>query len=701
MKDKKCADAGIHNVGKILGIIWNILVTVLFLGVEAIMIRTEGGIHSFLALGSKKLLLVMAGNVIFFFFLICGEKLQKKVQKFTWSRWIGVALAVVAPFIMFEATQVIMYLCGIKNISKTSFLRIAYMATDMQGTDILKNMAICFLLLFMFILIFRKVNIACGVFCYLLTILALVNYYVAEFRGQPFLLMDVMAVGTAADVVGEYRFEIPIYLGILLLLLMAFVRGQMSLQRLELGKRSLKNLTCRMGNLLLIVLVIFVCKPLWQNMETVSLWNTNKVYRERGYLCTLVREVQYMTVQKPDGYSEEKAREIIDKEIKQTAETFESGNADGKDVPANIIMIMNESLTDFESIGNIKTDAQILPFIRSLNKNVKHGQLHVSTFGGGTARSEFEALTGNTMFFMPSGSVPYQLYIQDPEYGMAEILKSQGYHTIAIHPNKAKNWNRMKVYPKMQFDEFISLENWGDDPLDKLRDYASDKTTFEKLIRLYERKDEGEKLFLFCVTMQNHGGYGANTRNGFEPSVKLDYTASYPKTETYLSLEQQSDMAFKELLEYFEKVKEPTMIVMFGDHWPKLENGFTRQLLGKNIQDLKLLENQKTYCTPYVIWTNYPSETVKEDISANYLGSYVLQQAGVELTDYNRFLLKLKETLPVIGMDAVCDKDGNWYSKDELPEEYRSLLNEYNILEYNNQIEKKHRIKNIFALDTP
>lgn len=60
---------------------------------------------------------------------------------------------------------------------------------------------------------------------------------------------------------------------------------------------------------------------------------------------------------------------------------------------------MNESLTDFENVGEIKSNVEILPYIRSLNKNVKHGQLHVPTFGAGTARSEYEALTGNSMSF--------------------------------------------------------------------------------------------------------------------------------------------------------------------------------------------------------------------------------------------------------------------------------------------------------------
>lgn len=198
--------------------------------------------------------------------------------------------------------------------------------------------------------------------------------------------------------------------------------------------------------------------------------------------------------------------------------------------------------------------------------------------------------------------------------------------------------------------------------------------------------------------MQNHGGFGIDTRAGYEPTVKLNYDTEYPMAETYLSLARESDSAFQGLLEYFEKVKEPTMIVMFGDHWPTLEDSFYSQLLGKDKQNLDLVESQILYTTPYVIWTNYPSDTVEEDISSNYLGSYVMEQAGVELPQYHQFLLNLKDELPVIGVDAVEDKDGNWYSMEKLPEEYQKLMNEYSILQYNGQFEKKQIKESAFQV---
>ena len=85
------------------------------------------------------------------------------------------------------------------------------------------------------------------------------------------------------------------------------------------------------------------------------------------------------------------------------------------------------------------------------------------------------------------------------------------------------------------------------------------------------------------------------------------------------------------------------MIVMFGDHWPSLDWGFFSELVGQDFGTLDLFQVQETYKTPYIIWTNYPSESTQENMSSNYLGSYILEQAGLEMTVYNKFLLQLKE----------------------------------------------------------
>lgn len=669
-----------------------IISVIVFLLIQTVMIHTEGGIRSFLHLGSRKCFLVAIADIIFVILLFWGNRLCALIENTVVFKFLNGLMIIITPLILFVTTQMITQLCRIKSISKTSFLRLMYAAVnDMSLDNILRNLIIYYFILAFLFVVIRKINIACVVYSVLLIVLALVNYYVTEFRGEAFLLLDILGTGTAAEVVGEYTIDVPIYIGILLLLNLDFCKFQIQFQKISIARRKMKKVPYILCQLGIIILLGGSSVYAVQNAPIISFWNTNKSYSNSGYLSSLASETRYLTAEKPKEYSIPKVKEISE-EVSATKQSTTVV------IPQNIIMIMNESLADFESIGEVKTDSEILPFIHSLNENVKHGLLHVPTFGGGTARSEYEALSGNSMYFLPAGSVPYQLYVGNQESGMAETLNAQGYSTIAVHPNKASNWNRANVYSSMGFDEFISIENWGDEDREKLRNYISDEAVYNKLIKLYEQKQSGEKLFTFCVTMQNHGGYEKDKLNGYEPDVELNYKRSYPKAEIYLSLAHESDNAFKKLLEYFEKVDEPTMIIMFGDHWPRIETQFMNEVLGKNKQDLDWEEIQNIYTTPYVIWTNYPSETVEQDMSSNYLGSYVLEQAGVELTNYNHFLLSLKDTLPIIGVGAVCDSKGNWYAQDQLPEEYQKLITDYNILEYNNQFDKKNKVIDFFDL---
>lgn len=561
----------------------------------------------------------------------------------------------------------------------------------MQPKYLLYNLLICYVIFGISVIIFRKVRSATVFYMLFMVILALINYYVVAFRGQAFILLDLLGMRTAAEVAGNYTFSIPWFILLIFAVTAAFVILQFKFQKLELGQRGIRNTIGRLCVLAVVAMVLYKSYPAVQKLENVYLWNLNEDHADKGYVYTLLREIKYFSVEKPENYSAESLDEITEKYSNKNQKN------ENKVQATNIIMIMNESLADFEDFGELKANEEILPFIRSMNKNVKHGKLQMPTFGGGTSRSEYEVLTGNCLQFLPSGSVPYQLYVRSPEYGMADILKAQGYETIAMHPNRADSWNRENVYECMGFDQFLNVSNWGG-KMEKIRNFCSDQSLYNKITELYEQKEAGQKRFTFCVTIQNHGGYNESNNNGYEPSVKLNYDTEYPLAETYLSLAKESDKAFQNLIEYFEKVEEPTMIVMFGDHWPQIETGFQSEAAGKDIGNMGLEERQKLYQTPYVIWTNYESETVEEDISSNYLGSYVMKLAGVELPEYNQFLVQLKEKLPIIGMGTVCDSAGKWYETQKLPDEYQKLLSEYQELIYNAQFEKKDIRENLFRV---
>lgn len=366
----------------------------------------------------------------------------------------------------------------------------------------------------------------------------------------------------------------------------------------------------------------------------------------------------------------------------------------------NIIVIMDEAFADLSVLGDFSTNEDYMPFVRSLMEDYTSGRLMVSVKGGNTANTEYEFLSGDTMAFLPSGSVVYQQYIKGEVPTMVTNLKDMGYMTTGIHPYLGSGWDRDTVYPKLGFDKFLDIDDF-EDP-EYVRNYVSDVSAFDKIIEVFENKPEGESQFIFEVTMQNHSGYSKDYP-GFSPTIKLtDFTSSSTSiqaAEKYLTLIQKSDAAFEQLIRYFEKVEEPTVILLFGDHQPSdyITNVISR-VTGYNVEG-SLEEYQKSYEVPFVIWDNFglAKDESMELTSVNYLGAYLLEHAGLPLTQYQEYLMDLREELPVICAGTYIDKDGNYYSYSEENTGFDEMLNDYNILQYNHLTDGKHRVESLFS----
>ena len=72
-------------------------------------------------------------------------------------------------------------------------------------------------------------------------------------------------------------------------------------------------------------------------------------------------------------------------------------------------------------------------------------------------------------------------------------------------------------------------------------------------------------------------------------------------------------------------------------------------------------------------------------MSADYLSAYVMNEAGLETSPYQKFLLKLRKKLPVLTAMGCFDKKGKYY-ESALESPYSDMVKEYQILQYNNLI---------------
>ena len=524
------------------------------------------------------------------------------------------------------------------------------------------------------------------------------NYFVVQFRGQPILPWDLSAALTAADVAGGYRFELT---RIMLISISGILYASLFCLRFcRIKKEELSRVhrwaeRAVFGALAALLSILLFPANILSHMDvSVWAWNQKTSSEITGTFAGFVANVQFLMVEKPDGYSEELVLELAE-ELSQLPEPEPIGTPG--ELPT-IVVVMDESLTDLQTVGDVEFVPDNLPFIHSLQQSgsVLWGTAYSSVYGGNTCNSEYEFLTGNTTAFLPSGSKPFQQYVRTAQTALPSILDSFGYESTAIHPGNRTAWQRNTAYPNLGFENFISVKDFEIKRVLE-RGLTTDASNFEQVIYTYEHRDPSTPQFIFNVTIQNHGGF---EDKDYPTTVQvLGAKGRFPQTEQYLSLTRASDKAFEGLIDYFSAREDPVLVLLFGDHWPNLERNFLKQLLWADPNDLSFEDLMREYQVPFLLWANYPLEVEGDGnigpLSLNYLSGLLLRAAGLEGTPYTRFLEQMRQTLPVVTAVGCIGEDGTLYKNgDETP--YDALLNRYAVLQYNNAFDEDGKVKSLF-----
>lgn len=520
---------------------------------------------------------------------------------------------------------------------------------------------------------FRRKKIAFVVLNVVVAALSIANHYFYQFRGKPLELSDLLLAETALTVIGNYTFQIDAMLFFFFIIELGVIFYFLVLD----GKRKMSGRMQQAScvGVFLIFLGIVTYTP------EVSYWNMVYSTQECGYLNAFVAYAKNdMKHNRPEHYSAKQVQEILG----------QYGGETQADEPVNIIVIMDEAFSDLPVTYGFETDVDGMPFIHSLEENTVKGNMLVSVFGGSTADTEYEFLTGNTMAFINGGNVPYMQYVKRQQASLASKLKELGYQTVAFHPCEAGNYNRDKVYPFMGFDQFISAENELKYD-ESLRWYMSDDADFMNVIDIYENRQADQPFFLFNVTMQNHGGYSTN-ESAVEVTVKPQKEElQYTQLLEYLSLVKKTDEAFEKLVTYFSNADEKTIILMFGDHQPGLDVEIYKAL-DENLyeEDITMEQMEQMYMVPFVMWANYEIESENGVLtSPGYLRAMLLEKAGMPMSRYDQFLLQCQEMYPAINIIGYYDEEGILKNLEDISED--ELMIQYRMLQYANMFDKKLR----------
>ena len=414
------------------------------------------------------------------------------------------------------------------------------------------------------------------------------------------------------------------------------------------------------------------------------MWDQAENYRHNGFMMAFAINLPMANVQAPSGY-------MIDAIDKIPSKPMPVGTTHRS--KPDVIVVMSESLWDPTRLETVKLSADPMPVIRE-NQS---GGVFSPEFGGLTANVEFEALTGFSNAFLPTGSIPYQQYVRKPIPSLATFFRAEGYTARAIHPFSGWFWNRSSVYKAFGFQTFKDVDKMP--PLAKRGNFTSDEALTKEIIRQADMQED--PFFFFTVTLQGHGPYddGRYAKTDIDVESKLD-ARDTRMLASYAQGVKEADSSLKMLMDWAKERDRETIIVVFGDHLPPLNTVYQNSGYMQGITASRKgtpEQMQKEHETPLVIWSNKTG--VEKDvgtISPAFLSYFILKEAGFEHPYYTGFLGAVHDKLRVIDRYMLIDAKGNgtagWARKKTID----PLVRDFRFLQHDIMFGKQYGLERFF-----
>lgn len=348
------------------------------------------------------------------------------------------------------------------------------------------------------------------------------------------------------------------------------------------------------------------------------------VYHDYGFTYCFLAGIVDRGISKPSGYDDD-FKDLISDIISDTPTSVPDKDSTGgsadepeKSLP-NVIFVQLESFFDPSYLKGVTFSENPTPNFSALKKNYSHGRLRVPSYGGGTANTEFEVLTGMRIGDFGASEYPYQTVLQKTTCeSLCYNLAPHGYTAHAVHNYKASFYDRLKVYGKLGFNTFTPIEYMSgieENPLG-----WADDSILTRYVMSAMASTEGQDL-VYCVTVQAHGKYPIVPFEGEENRITAntlsDSYSEVPLTY-YINQLNKTDEFIGELISAVEKTGEDTVIVFFGDHLPDL-----------GLEEDQLSDGMTLYDTEYVIWSSSGRLGDDEDLYSYQLSAKVLSLIGV------------------------------------------------------------------------
>lgn len=566
---------------------------------------------------------------------------------------------------------------------KTDSLKMNFIIIDNVIKDGIQYIIVGYIILLLFFILLKSIigdnfrtNIVATIIILLITT---ISYYKMSILGEPFIPTDILLVKNINQIAKFGVTFPPLNLILIILILISILLLQYILrkkyyikEKIQIKKELYRIPLFIVSTFLLYVLCISPSRFEQFHMKNVL----NDGYYWMGGNAIFFLHLGDSYAIKPKEYTEENIRNIQE-------EYITNKNQIENDVKPNIIMVMNESFSNPNNIKNVNYSVNPVENIENLYKNDPNcimGNIVAPVFGGNTAVTEFEALTGLTSYFLEKQIYPHTSYIRKNMNSIVREYRNNDYTTIGIHTNTQTFYNRKSVYKYLGFEKTIFSENI-DNPEIKGGN-ISDNEFANQVIKEFEN-NTGNK-YIFGITMQNHMPYTDKTYEKYDVEIESEILTDDEKLKlkNYIQGVYDGDQMYIKLVNYLRNVEEPTILVMFGDHLPAL----------KSIYDKENYDGLDYYTTPYIIWTNYDlryeNVNLSKYLSPSNLSLNIMRLSNIEIPWYFKKYEELYRIYPAINNQLVLTSEGKILNKEYVSN--NDLVNDCRILQYDLLIKKKY-----------
>ena len=315
-------------------------------------------------------------------------------------------------------------------------------------------------------------------------------------------------------------------------------------------------------------------------------------------------------------------------------------SCEAREKPPHIILIHQESVVPPSDFPSLSYDKSLDPFFKSYD-----GQLHrlrVETYGGASWLTEFSVLAGVSTYSFGGMRTFVQSLMQGKVHDtLPQSLARCGYRNAVFYPVPKDFVSNGRFYAATGMPEIFDFKAQG-----AKRYNERDRFYYGNTLKHIEGHLASSKspTFSFIITSATHLPYNSP----YEPEINVPGggPGTDPEMHEYLRRLALAKMDYDEfradLLRRFPN--ERFLIVQYGDHQPVA----TRTLLGFDqkltAEDVKLAPDSPGFLTYYTIeGLNYqpPPMPAVDTLEVPYLGSVLLQAAGVPLSEAYQERLRL------------------------------------------------------------